>query len=131
MATAGADRLWKLWDTENQPLLALKEQARFKALAFSPDGKTLACGHDDGNVALADLTQGGKNHLFRGRTGAVLAVAFSPDSRVLATGGNDRTVKLWDIATGQEKHSLVGHTAAVRCVAFNPDGRRLVSRSTG
>lgn len=64
------------------------------ALAFSPDGETLASG------GKADLV-----HLWRppsdagtgaGHAGGVQALAYSPDGRYLASGGLDRTLHVWD-----------------------------------
>jgi WD40 repeat protein len=114
-----------------------------EALAFSPDGKTLACtshGQDPrqvpdarrgpqvwGEIKLWDVSTGRELSSFRAHDQEVTSLAFSPDSRTLATSGRDRYVRLWDVATEKEVASLgpVGESAC--CLAFNPDGKRLAA----
>ncbi|WP_438493858.1 nSTAND1 domain-containing NTPase [Streptomyces asiaticus] len=99
------------------------------AVAFSPDGYTLATGSDDGTVWLWDPATGRTRRALTGHNGAVRAVAFNPDGHTLATGSDDGTVRLWDPATGRTRRALTGHNGAVRAVAFNPDGHTLATSS--
>ena len=52
LASAGGDRLLKIWDAEYwDPLLTLEgHEDRALTLAFSPDGGALASGGDDRSV---------------------------------------------------------------------------------
>jgi WD40 repeat protein len=72
------------------------------ALAFTPDGHTLATASSDRTVLLWDLTDPTRarrlGEPLTGPTGAVTAVAFAPDGHTLATASVDQTVLLWDLS---------------------------------
>ena len=112
------------------------------AVAFSPDGKTLAVGDGDGSgrTDLWDLATGRRTATLTdprslGITGRdVSAVAFSPDGKTLATGDlNDRTY-LWHTATWHRTAVLVGPGYLgdfVSALAFSPGGRLLATGYQG
>jgi WD40 repeat protein/serine/threonine protein kinase len=97
------------------------------SVAYSPDGRTLVSGGQDGTVRVWETATGRELHTLRGHAHVVYAVAFSPDGRTLASGGEDQTVWLWEAATGRALRVLRGHTDHVHGVAFSPDGRTLAS----
>jgi WD40 repeat protein len=96
------------------------------AVAFSPDGSTLASGSEDDTVKLWDLATGAVRATLYEHRRQVDSVAFSPDGSTLATGSQDGTVKLWDLRTAALKRTLVDSVGSLLTVAFSPDGRRLV-----
>lgn len=99
------------------------------ALAFLPEGKTLASMSDDGVVKFWDVETGeAKNTLgSRPRTGE--ALALSPDGRWLAFPAENNIVRLWDITETRSAGELSGHTETIHLLAFSPDGKTLVSAS--
>ncbi|KAK3613368.1 hypothetical protein LTR22_028180 [Elasticomyces elasticus] len=99
------------------------------AVAFSPDGKTVASGSVDKTVWLWDAATGEERQKLEGHDSMVYAVAFSLDGKTVASGSWDRTVRLWDAATGAERQKLEGHNSGVFAVAFSPDGRTVASGS--
>jgi hypothetical protein len=99
------------------------------AVAFSPDGRTLASGGDDQTVRVADVPAGKERHRLRGHEGRIVCLAFAPDGKVLASGSRDSTVRLWDPAAGKLLRVCSGHERTVLAVAFSPDGRLLASAS--
>ena len=73
---------------------------RSRAVAFSPDGKTVLTGSDDGTARLWDAATGKPIGPPLPHQDAVNAVAFSPDGKTVLTGSWDKTARLWDAATG-------------------------------
>ncbi|EAU29371.1 conserved hypothetical protein [Aspergillus terreus NIH2624] len=113
-------------------------QASVGAVAFSPDGRLLACGTHDSTISLWDITTGALRTTLAGHIFSVGALAFSPDSQLLASGSFDSTAKLWDISTEALQSSLIeetppevidGHSGTVGIVAFSFDKKILASGS--
>ena len=108
-----------------------------KAVAFSPDGHTLATGSNDQTVQLWKVTDPAHptplGRPLTGHAGPINSVVFSPDGHTLATGSNDQTVQLWKVTDPAHPtplgRPLTGHTNSVLTVAFSPDGHTLASGS--
>ncbi len=92
----------RLMNNKGQVLATLRGQLDITAVAFSPDGKTLATGGIDGTVKLWETLTGQELVAFKAHSSKVVSLSFSPDSKILATGSTDKTVKLWYAATETE-----------------------------
>jgi WD40 repeat protein len=89
------------------------------AVAFTPDGRSLAIGGNNGTVELGDPATRRVRRIFSGHTGRVQFLAFSRSGKLLATGGNDTTVRIWDLAGLPPGVILRGHRGPVNGVAFS------------
>ncbi|KAF8553423.1 WD40 repeat-like protein [Imleria badia] len=100
------------------------------SMAFSPDGKKLACTtHDDirvydvhsGKIILGPL-QGHEDH--------VRCVLWSRDGSKLFSSSHDCTIRCWNSDTGEQiGHPWTGHTGHIRALSLSPDGSILASAS--
>jgi hypothetical protein len=105
--------------------------ARPLGLAFSSDGRTVACGGRDKLIHLWNAETGQELYpALQGHDGPVQVLAFSPDGQLLASGGWDKRVLLWEVATGKQLGVLEGHDSHVTALDFAPHGRLLASGST-
>jgi WD40 repeat protein len=93
------------------------------ALAFSPDGRTLAVAAGQ-TVRLWDATTCAGRATLRGHTRVVTDIAFTPDGRLLASASTDGQVKLWDVAAAKERAAFDWQVGPVTALALAPDGMR-------
>ena len=140
-APFGAVTLWALESGRGRPLIRVS--GKLDAIAFSPDGTTMATASGDSRaVTLWDVATGRERASLADHQGPIWSVAFSPDGRLLAaaSGGCRRwpspagdgqvgEIRLWDLSGCKPKPraSLVGHGYGIVSAAFSPDGTTLAS----
>jgi WD40 repeat protein len=148
VATTGRSEV-RVWTVDGLALVdpvTVESGQPTRSALFSPDGATLAVGHDDGSTTLHSLFTG-ETQTLRGEEGIVSTLAWSPDGRMLASGVNVRgedhligVVQIWDLLAGMAeqtsqaqpavlRQTLRNHNDEVESVAFSPDGEVLASAS--
>jgi WD40 repeat protein len=122
-----------LWDARSGALL--KELTGHTdgiwAMAFSPDGKTLASAarSKDSTVKLWNVTAGQIIHTFKLK-GHSTALVFSPDgTRLSATSAGG--VTSWDVATGEQTARSETTLQIPEWPNFSPDGKTLAVTRKG
>jgi RNA polymerase sigma factor (sigma-70 family) len=109
-------RLWRQLEVETIAIYAL---------AFSPDGATLATGGFGGDVQLWDVDKGTRRSAFKVGNFPVYALAFAPDGRSLVATTQGQPVVVWDLQEnrGTNLPGLMGSMAS--SLRFSPDGQLL------
>ncbi len=121
-----------------QPQAAYPSSSPVLAVLFSPDGKWLAAGHQDGSVVILDADTGKVQRRLVSHTRPVHGLAFSGIGQdgqapsLLASGAEDGSVVVWDLTTGMARHQfrnpLLGYWGyGIRSLAFSPDEKILVT----
>lgn len=109
------------------------------ALAYSPDGSTIATAGLDRKVKLWDPATGKLTKTLAYSKQWVRSVAFSPDGSLIAGAGDNGslssatggavpwTIKIWDARTGSLVQNLNAHENNIRTIAFSSSGKWLAS----
>lgn len=118
----------------NQPVELA--QARAKALALSPDNKTIAAGTDDGEVIIIDLEDEDyeARSIYRraneNEQNPVHGLHFSHSGEFLAFGDEHGDVFIWDLeARRRWGPTLTGFESPISDVHFSPNDSLLVATS--
>ncbi|MGW1596692.1 caspase, EACC1-associated type [Streptomyces sp. NPDC002343] len=148
LAVQTRDRLL-VWDTTDPRHPRKRAERRTGkgttySLAFSPDGRTLASGSDEGRLRLWDMTDADRPRLRHERSVAgnveLISVAFTRDGRHLLTGNGSpesgasshAAVRLWD--AGDPARPVLRDTAGadtVMAVAAHPRRDLAVAAGAG
>jgi WD40 repeat protein len=124
-------RWWDLSTLDTSPAEAnwgvLNVRASLGSLAFSPDGRLLAAGGEDGRIWVWETATWEEFLVMEAYTYPVDHLAFSPDGTLLASAGyEDGFVGLWEVDTGIQVQALWFYESGwLNELAFSPDGSLL------
>ncbi len=106
------------------------------SVTFSPDGKTLISGGQDGTVLLWDVSTGKPKKTLTDQDVdtdpnthfvSTHVFMFNSDGSKFAIGDKKGMIQLWDVSTWKEEQTLDGHADAITSINFSPDGRSIAS----
>jgi WD40 repeat protein len=130
LATAGNDGSMVLWDLAERTPIGRRPRPWglfVTAVAFSPDGRSIASGVDD-RVLLTRIPDGKMLYELATPGPDAVALAFSPNGKLLAIASADGRVQLRDPRTGEVRsRAWVAEDGAVMSVRFSPDGSVLAT----
>jgi WD40 repeat protein len=131
-ATVSAGRTVQLWEDAKKEAVRKLEGAgeTIVSLAFSPDGKRIVAGLQDGSLAAWDAATGAAQPLSGKQEAPAAPLTFLGDGKRLAVA-NGKSVRLLDSATAAELRVLQGHENAVVSLAPYAGGSRLAVLAQG
>ena len=132
LATAGADRTIRVYETDTgKLLLQIEDHADWIFdIAFSPDGTRLASGSRDKTSKVFDVVKKEPLVTFTGHAQPVYTVAFSPDGKTVTSGGEDNEIRVWTTdGEAKQVREIGGFGGAVFKLRYSPDGKLLAACS--
>ncbi|MGW2892656.1 nSTAND1 domain-containing NTPase [Streptomyces griseoruber] len=135
LVLVGQEGSLRIWDLSAGVLHTLRpgHSQPVRAVAFAPDGRTLAVVAIKANgdqVTLLDAATRRTQRTIEPGGGSPLLLAFSPDGHTLATvSSGTGSVKTWSTRTGRLQGSFSAG-AAVTSLTFGPGGRTLALGGT-
>lgn len=138
LAIAGLKGRMEIWDvaTGKRVVNCVGHGISVARIQFSPDGKTLYSGGNDGtqreaigNIRVWDAETGKEKALLKGHRGAINGLSLSADGKVLASACFMGDIKIWNTETLKDINATAnnGPVRIIYSAAISPDGKRLLT----
>ena len=131
VATAGADRVARIWGLDPPGLLheLRRHSGRVSDVAFSPRGTQLATASTDATGLVWNVARGNLRSNLLGHRNYVNTARFSSNGDWVITASRDKTARVWAAQSGVVRAVLAGHRDPVIRATFAPDGTRALTWS--
>jgi len=127
LASAGADKTVRLWDTVSGAELAVLRghDDSVYSVTFSPDGRRLFSASSDKSLRVWDAETGRQLVQPPGSHEEPRCVAFSPDGHRFTTAGLDNAIRIVATDSFDELSVLYGRQSTSGNAIFSPDGKQI------
>jgi WD40 repeat protein len=131
IVSGSLDGTMRKWDCDTGLLVGepWKGEGRgIRALALSPDGRTIACGRQDGSVQRWNTDGEMIEGVWTGHSGNVRSLSWSPTGSHLASGSEDGTILIRKAKSGEVAVGPIKTDQRwVMSLAYSPSGDRIAS----
>jgi WD40 repeat protein len=110
---------------------SFRQGAKVNAVSYSPDGKSIISGAENGTLTLWDVVSGLPLRRFEDDENPVTSVTFLSDGTKVLSGNSSSKITLWDVGSGKMLRSFGDDRGAISSLASSPDGRYALSTSFG
>lgn len=119
----------RIWDAaDGKPLQVIQNKGKVMwQVVWSPDGRYLATGEQDGMAELWDAATLQPIHKLQGSGGFIDTLIWSPDGRRIAAGDDKGMLRAWDALSGSLLYAQPVHTNNLKATAWSPDGRLIAT----
>lgn len=122
LASCGADGVLNVW---RSPTMELERSipiidGKLRAMAVTPDGRSLAIACGDGTVRMLETHDMNEVRTIDAHEVGSTSLAWHPEKPVLCSGGKDGHLRLWPAGTNVPVLSFPAHRTSIYAIAFDP-----------
>uniref|UniRef100_A0A3Q2VUR1 EMAP like 6 n=1 Tax=Haplochromis burtoni TaxID=8153 RepID=A0A3Q2VUR1_HAPBU len=129
-ATVSDDKTLRIWElSANHRMVAVRKLKKGRCCAFSPDGKALAVGLNDGSFLVVNADTLEDMVTFHHRRELISDIRFSQAGKYLAVASHDSFVDIYNVLTSKRVGICKGARSYVTHIDW--DSRKLLQVNTG